>query len=157
MSVKATPVSASTFAAGLVMVNVSEVVAFRAIVEGLNAFAMDGGATTEMLSVAVPPVPPSVEVTLPVVFVCCPAAMPVTLTENVQDVLAAIVPPLRLMTFVPATAVIVPAPHVPVRPFGVETTRPAGNVSLKATPVRATVALGFAGSAIMLTPMVFSL
>ena len=143
VSVKATPVSASTFAAGLVMVNVSEVVAFRAIVEGLNTFAMDGGATTEMLSVAVPPVPPSVEVTLPVVFVCCPAAMPVTLTENVQDVLAAIVPPLRLMTFVPATAVIVPAPHVPVRPFGVETTRPAGNVSLKATPVSATVVLGF--------------
>src|SRR5207302_10760880 len=47
VSVKATPVSASTFAAGLVMVNVREVVAFRAIVEGLNAFAMDGGATTE--------------------------------------------------------------------------------------------------------------
>ena len=142
VSVKATPVRASTFAAGFVMVNVSEVVAFSAIVEGLNAFAMDGGATTEMLAVAVPPVPPSVEVTLPVVFVCCPAAMPVTLTENVQEALAAIVPPLRLMTFVPATAVIVPAPHVPVRPFGVETTRPAGSVSLKPTPVRATVVLG---------------
>ena len=143
VSVKATPVSASTFPAGFVMVNVSEVVAFSAIVEGLNAFAMDGGATTEMLAVAVPPVPPSVEVTLPVVFVCCPAAMPVTLTENVQEALAAIVPPLRLMTFVPAVAVIVPAPHVPVRPFGVETTRPAGNVSLKPTPVSATVVLLF--------------
>jgi len=143
VSVKATPVSASTFPAGFVMVNVSEVVAFSAIVEGLNAFAMDGGATTEMLAVAVPPVPPSVEVTLPVVFVCCPAAMPVTLTENVQEALAAIVPPLRLMTFVPAVAVIVPAPHVPVRPFGVETTRPAGSVSLKPTPVSATVVLLF--------------
>jgi hypothetical protein len=141
VSVNATPVRAATLAAGLVMVKVSEVVAFSAIVEGLNTFAMDGGATTEMLAVAVPPVPPSVEVTLPVVLVCCPAAMPVTLTENVQLELAAIVPPLRLITLVPAVAVIVPAPQVPVRPFGVETTRPAGNVSLKATPVTAVVLL----------------
>jgi hypothetical protein len=126
-----------------VMVKVSEVVAFRAIVEGLKALAIDGGATTLTLAVAVPPVPPSVEVTLPVVLVCKPAEMPVTLTENVQLALAAIVPPLRLIVFVPAVAVIVPAPQVPVRPFGVETTSPAGNVSLKATPVSATVVLGF--------------
>src|SRR5437899_5039985 len=84
VSVKATPVSGSTFAAGLVMVNVSEVVAFSAIVEGLNTLAIDGGASTFTLAVAVPPVPPSVEVTLPVVLVCRPAAVPVTLTENVQ-------------------------------------------------------------------------
>src|SRR6185437_15253138 len=54
-----------------------------------------------------------------------------------------IVPPLRLITFVPAVAVIVPAPQVPVRPLGVEITKPAGSVSLKATPVSATVVLGF--------------
>ena len=90
---------------------------------------------------AVPPVPPSVEDTFPVVLFCVPAAMPVTLTENVQELLAAMVPPLRLITLVPAVAVIVPAPQVPVRPFGVETTRPAGNVSLKATPVTAVVLL----------------
>lgn len=142
VSVNATPVSGSTLAAGLVIVKVREVVAFSAIVEGLKTLAIDGGASTEMLAVAVPPVPPSVEVTLPVVFVCNPAAVPVTLTENVQLALAAIVPPLRLMTFVPAVAVIVPAPQVPVRPFGVEITRPAGSVSLKATPVSATVVFG---------------
>src|ERR1051326_1961883 len=68
--------------------------------------------------------------------------MPVTFTENVQEPLAAIVPPLRLIVFVPCVAVIVPAPHVPVSPFGVETTRPAGSVSLKATPVNATVVFG---------------
>src|ERR1051325_2637921 len=141
VSVNATPLSGSTLAAGLVMVNVSEVVAFSAMLLGLNTLAMDGGASTLMLAVAVPPVPPSVEVTLPVVFVCCPAAIPVTFTENVQELLAAIVPPLRLMTLVPAVAVIVPAPHVPVRPFGVETTSPAGSVSLKATPVNAVVLL----------------
>jgi hypothetical protein len=142
VSVKATPVSGSTFAAGFVIVKVSDVVAFTAIVEGLNTLAIDGGASTLTLAVAVPPVPPSVEVTFPVVLVCNPAAVPVTFTENVHEPLAAIVPPLRLIEFDPATAVIVPAPQVPVRPFGVETTRPAGNVSLNATPVSATVVLG---------------
>ena len=47
VSVNATPVSGIMFAAGLVMVKVSEVVAFSAIVEGLNAFAIDGGASTD--------------------------------------------------------------------------------------------------------------
>src|SRR5262249_2498802 len=84
VSVKATPVSGSTFAAGLVMVNVSEVVAFSAIVEGLKTLAIDGGASTSTLAVAVLPVPPFVEVTLPVVLVCFPAVVPVTFTENVQ-------------------------------------------------------------------------
>jgi hypothetical protein len=143
VSVNATPVRATVLAAGLVIVNVSEVVAFSAMLLGLKTLAIDGGATTVMLAEAVPPVPPSVEVTLPVVLFCNPAAIPVTFTENVQLALAAIVPPLRLIVFVPAVAVIVPAPHVPVRPFGVEMTNPAGSVSLKTTPVRATVVLGF--------------
>jgi len=69
--------------------------------------------------------------------------MPVTFTENVQELLAAIVPPLRLITFVPCVAVIVPAPQEPVRPFGVEITRPAGSVSLKPTPVSDVLVLLF--------------
>src|SRR5437868_13979431 len=100
VSVKATPVRGSTFAAGLVIVKVSEVVAFRLIVEGLNTLAIDGGASTFTLAVAVPPVPPSVEVTFPVVLVCSPAAVPVTFTADVQDELAARLAPERLMTFV---------------------------------------------------------
>ena len=108
VSVKATPVKATAFAAGFVIVNVSEVVAFSAMLDGLKTLAIDGGATTLMLAEAVPPVPPSVEVTLPVVLFCKPAAIPVTFTANVQEELAAIVPPLRLMTFVPCVAVIVP-------------------------------------------------
>jgi hypothetical protein len=142
VSVNATPVSATVLAAGFVIVNVSDVVAFSAMLDGLNTLAIDGGATTLMLAVAVPPVPPSVEVTALVVLVCVPAAVPVTFTENVQELLAAIVPPLRLIVFVPCVAVTVPAPHVPVSPFGVETTSPAGSVSLKATPVNG-VAFGF--------------
>ena len=38
---------------------------------------------------------------------------------------------------------IVPPPQVPVRPLGVEITRPAGRVSLKPTPVSVVVALLF--------------
>src|SRR5262249_49316662 len=41
----------------------------------------------------------------------------------------------------PAVAVTVP-PHAPVRPFGVETTIPAGSVSVTATPVSAVDAFG---------------
>ena len=85
VSVKATPVKATAFAAGFVIVNVSEVVAFSAMLDGLKTLAIDGGATTLMLAEAVPPVPPSVEVTLPVVLFCKPAAIPVTFTANVQE------------------------------------------------------------------------
>src|SRR4029077_19210711 len=94
----------------------------------------DGGATTLMLAEAVPPVPPSTDVTFPVVLFCVPAAMPVTFTANVHELFAAMVPPERLIVLVPAVAVIVPAPQVPVRPLGVEIIKPAGNVSLKPTP-----------------------
>jgi hypothetical protein len=143
VSVKATPVNATALAAGLVMVKVSEVVAFSAMLLGLKTLAIEGGATTLIDAEAVPPVPPSVEVTFPVVLFCVPAAMPVTLTENVQLELAARVAPLRLIVFVFCVAVIVPPPQEPVRPFGVEITRPAGSVSLKLTPVNAAVVLGF--------------
>lgn len=100
VSVNATPVSATVFAAGFVMVKVSVVVPFSGIVVGLKALAIDGGATTLMEAEAVPPVPPSVEVTLPVVLFCVPAAVPVTFTENVQELLNAIDAPVRLITFV---------------------------------------------------------
>lgn len=100
VSVNATPVKATVLAAGFVMVNVSDVVALSPIVAGLNTLAIDGGATTLTLAEAVPPVPPSVEVTLPVVLFCKPAAMPVTFTENTHELLAAIVAPVRLITLV---------------------------------------------------------
>ena len=52
------------------------------------------------------------------------------------------VAPERLTLPEPATAVIVPPPQEPVRPFGVETTRPAGRVSVNATPVSEIVVFG---------------
>ena len=142
VSLNATPVRATALAAGLVMVKVSEVVAFKAIELGLNTLAIEGGATTLTLAEAVPPVPPSVEVTLPVVLFCVPAAVPVTFTEKVQEALAARVAPDRPMTFVPAVAVIVPPPQEPVSPLGVEMISPAGKVSLKPIPDRLCVVFG---------------
>jgi len=143
VSVKATPLSASGFAAGLVMVKVNEVVPLSGILAAPKALAMLGGASTLSVAEAVPPVPPLAEVTLPVVLFCVPAAMPVTFTAKVQEELAAMLAAERLITFVPWVAVIVPPPQEPLMPLGVETTRPAGRVSLKPTPVNVVVVLLF--------------
>src|SRR5689334_6629663 len=95
-----------------------------------------------MLAEAVLPVPPSVEVTAPDVLLWTPAVVPVTFTANVHDPPAGSVPPDRLMVPEPAVAVIVPAPHEPVSPFGFATTNPDGRLSLKPTPDSAAVAFG---------------
>jgi hypothetical protein len=146
VSLKATPVSADVLAAGLVMVKVKDVVAFKEIVAGLNTLAIDGGATTLMLAEAVPPVPPSVEVTLPEVLFLVPAVVPVTSTEKVQEEPAAgdavSVPPDKLMVLLPAVAVIVPLPQEPVILGVAATTSPAGRVSLKPTPLSALAVFG---------------
>src|SRR5947209_18162552 len=49
--------------------------------------------------------------------------------------------PLAAMTCDPAVAVTIP-PHVVESPFGVETIRPVGSVSLNATPVREATLFG---------------
>jgi hypothetical protein len=108
-----------------------------------NALVIDGGAATVRSAEAVLPVPPLVELTLPVVLVYCPEAAPVTFTTTVQEVFTAMLPPVRLMLVLPATAVAVPLQEFD-SPFGVETTSPVGRVSVKATPVKAsTFAAGF--------------
>jgi hypothetical protein len=144
VSVNATPASATVLAAGLVSVKVSVETPFTAMAVGLNAFAMEGGATTTMDAEAVPPVPPSVEVMSPVVLFWVPGAMPTTFTENVHEPPAGSVPPERFTTEKPEMppVVMVPAPQEPVRPLGVATFKPAGSVSPKPMPVNATVAFG---------------
>jgi hypothetical protein len=102
---------------------------------------MDGGPTTARLAEAVPPVPPSVEVTVPVTLVIAPAAVPFTLTLRVHDPLAGNVPPERLTDVEPAVAVAVP-PQVFVNPFGVATTRPPVKASVKLTPLNEFEPLG---------------
>jgi len=88
VSVNATPFKDVVLPAGLVMVNCREVVAFRAIDEGLKTLAIAGGATTFSVAVLlVAPVPPSVEVMAPVVLLPSPSTVPVTFTDSVQEVL----------------------------------------------------------------------
>jgi hypothetical protein len=101
VSVKATPVRAVP-AFGFVIAKVSVLTPPTAIGFGENAFAMLGGETTVNVSVPVLPVPPLVEVTLPVVLALSPAVVAVTLTVTVQVPLAATVPPEKLTDVLPA-------------------------------------------------------
>jgi hypothetical protein len=147
LSVNARPVSATVLE--LVMLKVSEVEAFSGMLATPKDLVIVGGAAVTMrLAEAVPPVPPSVEVTLPEVLFFVPGVVAVTSTEKVQDEPAAgdavSVPPVRLMLPLPAVAVIVPVPQEPVT-FGVAaTTTPAGILSLNPTPLSALAVFGFA-------------
>jgi hypothetical protein len=143
VSVKPTPVSeVPVLVFDTVKVNV--VLPFKATLAAPNDFVMVGGPSTLTVAVLlVAPAPLSLEETVPVVLACAPAEIPITLTPNVHDPLAAIVAPVRFRLPAPAVAVIVPPPQLPVKPFGVEINKPAGKVSLKATPVsEVTLAIG---------------
>jgi hypothetical protein len=112
---------------------------------GAKALAMLGGASTVNVSLPVFPVPPLVEVTLPVVLTLAPAVVAVTAREAVQVPLAAMVPPEKLNEVLPAAGAKVGEPQPLVLAFGVAATcRPAGNESLKVMPVSAVPAFGLA-------------
>src|SRR5260370_32772148 len=101
----------------------------------LNALPIVGGATTVRLAEAVPPVPPLVELTGPVVLRYWPAAAPVTVTLNTHWLLIAIVAPVRVM---PVGAVVVNVPpQTDADAFA--TVKPVGIVSLQATTVKTTI------------------
>ena len=127
------PVNA-TVAFGLVTVKVSVVVPFSGMLAAPKAFVKVGGAVTVRVAVEVLPAPLSLEVTV-TLLTFEPPVVGVTFTLKVQDAEAARVAPDRLTEDEPAAAVMVPPPHEPVRPFGVETTSPAGKLSVNATPV----------------------
>jgi hypothetical protein len=143
VSLKATPVRSPLLGVpglfGLLIVNVIVLVPFRGMLVGLNAFAIVGGATTVTVALAPVLAPPSVELTTTLLSLS-PAVVPCTLTETAHDALEATVPPDRLTELEPPVAV---PPHVLFR-FGVEaTTRPAGRLSVKDSPVSDTVLFGF--------------
>ena len=123
------------------IVKLSEVEPFNGTLDAPNALMMTGGARMVMLVFDVLPVPPSVEVTVTLLFFT-PAVVPVTFTDTVHDALDARPPADRLTDDDPATAVAIP-PHVLFKPLGAATTRPAGSVSVKATAVSATAVFGF--------------
>jgi len=77
-----------------------------------------GWRSTVKVAEAVPPVPPSVEVTFPVVLLYVPVAALRTFAVTMQELPAGIVPPLRDREPPPAAAVTVPPAQV-VLPLGV--------------------------------------
>lgn len=87
------------------------------------------------------PVPPFVELPLPVVLTLLPKVMAVTLTLTAHELPAATVPPLRVTLPPPAVAVAGPS-QVLLRPEGFATTSPDGKLSVSATPVNAVELLG---------------
>src|SRR5580704_4720790 len=101
------------------------------------------GPTTVICADAMPPFPASVEVTAVVTLFCAPTVAPTTFTAKVHVAPAARLAPERPTLFESAAAVIMPPPQLPVKPFGVDTVSPAGNVSVKPIPLRATAAFGF--------------
>ena len=125
---------------GFVMVKLNSVVSpapGNSSCESANDFVIVGGITTATVAVADKPMMPWVSVTLLVALFWAPAAVAVTLILNVQDAPGASVAPAppKLTEPDPAVAVIIPGGHDPLRPFGVDTTKPPGNVSVKARPV----------------------
>src|SRR5438270_1467116 len=115
------------------MVNVSEVVPFEGSCAAPKALVMEAGVATVKLAEAVLPVPPFVEVTLPVVLVYCPEAAPVTVTENWHWLFTAMVAPVKA---IPVGEVVVSVPPQTVAE-AFATVSPVGSVSVKATPVSA--------------------
>ena len=121
------------------MVNVSVEVPFTRIGLGANCLEIEGGEIAVKVSVAEPPgpvfVPPSVEETNPLTFVCGPEVVAVmVIPVVVQDTLAARVPPLKEI-MLGAVVDRVP-PHIVVGPV-VATVNPVGKVSVNATSVAA--------------------
>ena len=105
-----------------------------------------GGATTVIVAwLLVPPVPPSVELTGPLVLFLAPVVVPVTSTWTVQLEFAASIPPLKLRLVSPeaGAGLNAPVPQV-VLPFGVgATTNPDGRLSVNDIPVKAVALFGF--------------
>jgi hypothetical protein len=107
-----------------------------------NALLIAGGdsGTTVILATAAFPVPPLVEVMLPLVLFLTPAVLPSTApTVRKQDTPAATVPPVRLTVSVP-TIIAVPL-QLPLKPVTGKI-NPDGKVSVNDTPVRTAPALG---------------
>src|SRR5713101_753853 len=143
VSVNPTPVSATGYAAGLVMVNVRAVVPLRAIDEEPNAFAIEGGPSTASVAVLLlPPGPVSFELTAPVVLLFSPTLVPVTFRLTLHDALAAKVPPLRLKLLLPAVPPVKLPPQPSIALGTAATCNPLGRLSVNETPVRASVELG---------------
>ena len=91
------------------------------------------------------PAPLSVAVIMPVVLLCAPVVIPVTVTSISQWSLAASIPPVKVSRLLPVITRLPPQTEV----FPLATVIPSGRVSVKAIPVRPSPALGFATAKLM--------
>jgi hypothetical protein len=115
----------------LVIVNVRVAVPPTGIVAALNALEMLAGPTTVIMAVLlVAPAPLSLELMTPVMLLCTPAAVPITVTLNEQVPLAASIPPVNEIML--GAAVVTVPPQVVAVPLGTDS--PAGSVSVKLIP-----------------------
>lgn len=138
LSTTPTPARATVLAPGLVMVIVRTELVLVGTLVGAKALAMVGGATTTNVAEAVVPVPPLVELTVPVVLTLLPAVDGVTVAVTVQVPLPAMDAPLRTIDVVveEATEPLVQVVATPV------CVMPEGRPSVNATPVRVVEVLG---------------
>ena len=137
VSVKAKPVSA--IALGLVIIKVSVDGLPAGTLIGANDFAIVGLLTTFNTAVllATPAAPVCVEATPPLVLLYGPARLLVTSTLTVHDVLAATVPPVKLILTSAGAGANVPPQVLTI--LGVAaTTKLTGKASVKAKPLKAT-------------------
>jgi hypothetical protein len=143
VSEKPTPLSEAV-ALGFVMVKVKAKGELGVVPAAPKRSLIEGGKITARVANAVPPVPPSIEVTAPVVLFCTPVATLVTFTLKVQDAFVDRLAFVRLIVLPLEFAAIVPPLQEPLNPLGVATTSPVGSVSVKPMPLKEAVALGFA-------------
>ncbi len=129
LSVKPTPVSPPVAVSrfGFEIRKVTTVLEPVVISGTAKVFVIVGGANTENFAVALEPAPLSVALMTPVVFVFRPIMRLVstTLTEKLQDALAASVAPVSVILVDPGVAVTVPEGQLP-GPLELTTARPAG-------------------------------
>src|SRR5262249_3697360 len=128
---------------GLTILKGSEEEPFSGIEAAPNVVLKKSGGDTTMMDAVLlgTPVPPSVDVGAVVVLFLTPAVVPVTFIETVHETLTVSAPPDKLTVPDPAAAETVP-PHELFNEGEAETIRPAGKVSEKEIPLRATELFG---------------
>ena len=121
---------------------VNDVLPLKGRVAAPNTFMSPGGTITSRTAVLlVVPGPLSVDEMDPVVLDLTPMVSAVKLTPTKQDAFAPTDPPLKLIDVEFAAAATVP-PQVLTILAWVATARPAGNASVKLSPVSARLAFG---------------
>jgi hypothetical protein len=121
----------------LVIVKIKTVVPFTVTVLGVKDLVMNAGPVTVREAEAVFPIPPLVELTVPLVLFFIPLVVETTFTLTMHVPLAAMVPFVKVKVVAFAVGVKVGDPQPEVLAPGVDATfMSVGSESLNATPVK---------------------